>query len=88
MDSRNVIVFRSYPHIDPNSMTLCVDEQTREALGVPFGQRILAHGRRTVTAVVEALNELDQDGRMARVTPALLTALMVDYGEDLLLSTD
>lgn len=86
MDPRNVIAFRSYPGMNPEGLLLAVDEQTRQALGVPYGHLVTVQGRRECRAEIQPLPPLDQDGRMARVTPALLAALMIEYGEDLLLS--
>lgn len=86
MDARNVIAFRSYPETPPDRLILAVDEQAREALGVPYGHEITVQGRRECRAEIQPLPPLDQDGRMARVSPALREALMIEYGEDLLLS--
>lgn len=87
MDTRNVIAFRAYPHIPADQLILCADELAREALGVNWGDTITVDGRRRCTAVLQPLDALDQNGRMARITEALCTKLMIEYGEDLLLSS-
>lgn len=86
MDTKCVRLLRPYPSADPAARAIHIDEDARYALMVQWGDPVTVKGRLDVKGVaVQPLEEMDQNGFVARVGQALLDELYVEYGEEVML---
>ena len=86
MDVKCVRVLRPYEdQTDQGDAVLRVDEDARYALNRDWGATALALGRREVTVTLAPLKGMDQQGFIARGNQALIDALMIEYGEEVIL---
>jgi hypothetical protein len=86
MDVKCVRVLRPYENQTPGDpLTLWVDEDARYALNRDWGAKAVALGRREVTVTLAPLKGMDQEGYIARGSQALIDALYIEYGEEILL---
>jgi hypothetical protein len=90
MDVKCVRVLRSYdnPPADtamPGEMVIYVDEDARYALNKKWGDKVEAKGRRVIEAAIQPLAPMDQEGFIARADQAVIDALFIEYGEEILL---
>lgn len=86
MDAKCVRVLRLYGERTPDEpMTLLIDEDARYALNKEWGEKVTASGRREATVVIAPLEAMDQQGYIARAGQALMDALYIEYGEEILL---
>ena len=86
MDVKCVRVLRPYedaPEGDP--MTIYIDEDARYALNRAWGAAAVAQGRREVNVTIAPLKAMDQEGYIARGSQALIDALYIEYGEEIIL---
>ena len=88
MDTRNVTVLRCYEECAPEAVEIYIDEAARDSLGAEWNESVQVRGRRVCNATIKPLHPIDQDGRIARITPKAKELLMIEYGENLLLSND
>lgn len=85
MDVKCVRVLRPYPGRKNDDLTLYIDEEARWSLNKSWGAEVVATGRRKVKVIIAPLEEMDQGGFMARAGQALIDALYIEYGEEILL---
>lgn len=86
MDVKCVRVLRPYEdQPSQEDMTIYIDEDARYALGRDWGTTALALGRREVKVTIAPLKALDQEGYIARASQALIDALYIEYGEEIIL---
>lgn len=86
MDVKCVRVLRPYENETPNDpLTLFVDDDARYALNREWGEKAVALGRREVTVTLAPLKAMDQEGYIARAGQALIDALYIEYGEEIIL---
>lgn len=86
MDVKCVRVLRPYEDGGPAAdKTLYIDEEARYALNRAWGNEAVALGRREVTVTIAPLKTMDQGGYIARAGQALIDALYIEYGEELIL---
>ena len=86
MDVKCVRVLRPYENeTAPAEATLYVDEDARYALNRDWGATARALGRREVNVTLAPLKGFDQQGFIARGDQALIDALMIEYGEEIIL---
>ena len=90
MDVKCVRVLRPYDNLPENAsrhdeMVIYIDEDARYALNKKWGDRVEAKGRRTIQATIQPLAPMDQEGFIARADQAVIDALFIEYGEEILL---
>ncbi len=85
MDVKCVRVLRPYEEAADDGRTIYVDEAARYALNRPWGAQAVALGRREATVTLAPLEPMDQDGYIARAGQALIDALLIEYGEEIIL---
>jgi hypothetical protein len=90
MDVKCVRVLRPYDNPPEGAgieggMTIYIDEEARYALNKQWGDKVEAKGRRVIEAVIRPLAPMDQDGFIARAEQAVIDALFIEYGEEILL---
>ncbi|UQZ88520.1 hypothetical protein C4J81_04590 [Deltaproteobacteria bacterium Smac51] len=86
MDVKCVRVLRPYEDEKPgDEMTLYIDEDARYALNRDWGAKAEALGRRKITVTIQPLKAMDQEGFIARGGQALIDALYIEYGEEIIL---
>ena len=86
MDVRCIRILRPYDTESIDDNTLLIDEQARYALMKQWGEKITAKGRYDVHDVaIQPLKEMDQEGFIGRASQALIDALYIEYGEEILL---
>jgi len=86
MDVKCVRVLRPYEDLEPTrELTLYIDEPARYALNRFWGDTAVALGRREATVTIRPLRDLDQEGYIARADQAVLNALYIEYGEEIIL---
>lgn len=86
MDVKCVRVLRPYdnkPSKGPG--ILYIDEAARYALNKNWGDTVEVQGRRKMTAVIQPLGDMDQDGFIARAGQEVIDALFIEYGEEVLM---
>ena len=86
MDVKCVRVLRPYEdQSQGGEMTIYIDEDARYALNREWGATVQALGRREVTVTIAPLKDMDQQGYIARAGQALVDALYIEYGEEIIL---
>ena len=86
MDVKCVRVLRPYEDETPaEPLTLYIDEDARYALNLDWGAQAVALGRREIKVTIAPLRALDQEGYIARGGQALIDALFIEYGEEIIL---
>lgn len=90
MDVKCVRVLRPYDNppagaARPGEMVIYVDEDARYALNRKWGDKVEAKGRRVIEAAIQPLAPMDQEGFIARADQAVIDALFIEYGEEILL---
>lgn len=85
MDVKCVRVLRPYENEEAEEMALYVDEDTRYALNREWGASAEAFGRRKCAVTIRPLRAMDQEGFIARGSQALIDALAIEYGEEVIL---
>lgn len=86
MDTKCVRLLRLYPAADPAERAIYIDEDARYALMAQWGDSVRIKGRYDAKGVtVRPLDEIDQNGFIARAGQKLLDELYVDYGEEVML---
>lgn len=85
MDVKCVRVLRPYEDQPGDDKTIYIDEEARYALNRKWGESAVAQGRREVTVTLAPLKAMDQQGYIARAGQALLDALYIEYGEEIIL---
>ena len=86
MDVKCVRVLRPYDDAPPSgAMTIHIDEDARYALNRDWGATVQALGRREATLTIAPLQAMDQQGYIARASQAVIDALFIEYGEEIIL---
>ena len=86
MDVKCVRVLRPYDDAPQSgAMTIYIDEDARYALNRDWGASVQALGRREVTLTIAPLQAMDQQGYIARASQAVIDALFIEYGEEIIL---
>ena len=85
MDVKCVRVLRPYEDEKADDKTIYIDEDARYALNRQWGESAVAQGRREVTVTLAPLKAMDQEGYIARAGRALIDALYIEYGEEIIL---
>jgi len=86
MDVKCVRVLRPYEEQPRGEeMTIYIDEDARYALNREWGSAAMALGRREVKVTIAPLKAMDQEGYIARAGQALIDALYIEYGEEIIL---
>lgn len=86
MDVKCVRVLRPYEdQPQDGDMTLYIDEDARYALNREWGSVVQALGRRETAVTIAPLKAMDQEGYIARGGQALIDALFIEYGEEIIL---
>ena len=85
MDVKCVRVLRPYEDESADDNTIYIDEDARYALNKKWGENALAQGRRQVTVTLAPLKDMDQQGYIARAGQAVIDALYIEYGEEIIL---
>lgn len=90
MDVKCVRVLRPYDDQPRDSgeerdLVILIDEDARYALNRNWGEKVEAKGRRVITAVIQPLAPMDQEGFIARADQAVIDALFIEYGEEVIL---
>lgn len=92
MDVKCVRVLRPYDNPPagteiemPGEMIIYIDEDARYALNKKWGDKVEAKGRRVIQAAIQPLAPMDQEAFIARADQAVIDALFIEYGEEILL---
>lgn len=85
MDVKCVRVLRPYEDEKADDMTIYIDEDARYALNKKWGESVEALGRNQVIVTLAPLKTMDQQGYIARAGQALIDALYIEYGEEIIL---
>lgn len=86
MDVKCVRVLRPYEDLESTpELTMYIDESARYALNRAWGSTAVALGRREAEVTIRPLKGLDQEGYIARADQAVMDALYIDYGEEVIL---
>jgi len=85
MDVKCVRVLRPYEGETAAEKTIYIDEDARYALNRKWGEKAIAQGRREVEVTLAPLKAIDQNGYIARAGQALIDALYIEYGEEIIL---
>jgi len=86
MDVKCVRVLRPYDETPQDGpLTIHIDEDARYALNRDWGATVQALGRREVPLVIAPLKGMDQQGYIARAGQAVIDALFIEYGEEIIL---
>ncbi|MDR1045651.1 MAG: hypothetical protein LBP33_11125 [Candidatus Adiutrix sp.] len=86
MDVKCVRVLRPYDEAPQSGpLTIHIDEDARHALNRGWGAAVQALGRREATLIIAPLQAMDQQGYIARAGQAVIDALFIEYGEEVIL---
>lgn len=86
MDVKCVRVLRPYENEGLlEEMALYIDEDARYALNREWGSAAEALGRQKAAVTIRPLKAMDQEGFIARGSQALIDALAIEYGEEVIL---